>query len=313
MAAVQPQAAVPVTPPVPVLDPASPVVVPPANDPADFDGMFAEWSRPEEDTPATPPAPKAKAAPEPVPEPAPEPVEEPAPEPAVEAAQEPAPRGSDDDLLARFAEIVHAKAQPDPRATPQSQLQPQPQPQVQEPYTPEERAFLAQYEKDWPDVVKAESLRRRAEYQQVVGYMFNEMASVLQPLMQQVQSLAERTQLADLHQIEPEYDNLRDKVVAWIDQQPAYLRPAYEYVRDHGTTDEVADLIARYRQATGEQAAPASVPASAAQPAREEPSLPAATKKAVASLAPVGSKRSVVVQSNDPSDFDGAFESFAKV
>jgi hypothetical protein len=141
--------------------------------------------------------------------------------------------------------------------------------------------------------------------------VFNEVASTLRPLMQQLRTLEERTQLADLYAVEPEYNTLRDQVVNWIDTQPAYIRPAYERVRDQGTAEEVADLIRRYKQETGMMAAPNGNGASRAA-ARAEPELAPATRRAAAALAPVGSKRSVVVQADDPNNFDAAFDKFSR-
>lgn len=281
--------------PTPVVTPAP--VEPQVPDQLNFDEMFAELSKPDEPPVPTPtPAPKAKEIIAPV---EPElPLETPPAAATPTPTPEPTPK-NDDDLLARFAEIVHTRA---PAAPP-----PTPSPVVnQELFSAEEKAFLAQYEKDYADISKAETIRRRAEYNQLVGYVFSEVANTIRPLMAQLQTLADRSQLADLKSVEPEYDNLRDKVIAWIETQPDYLRPAYERVRDQGTADQVADLIQRYKQATGAPSAAVS------QPVAQEPSLPAATKKAVASLAPVGSKRSVVISQDDPNDFGGSFEKFAK-
>lgn len=209
-------------------------------------------------------------------------------------------QASDDELLARFADIVkkHETAPVAPSA-------PADKP---EPFTEAEKAFLADYEKDWPDVARAEALRRRAEYGEVVGYVFQEVAKELAPLLGAVRALSERTHLADLQTVVTDYDDVRDKVVEWVGKQPKYLQPAYNHVVQQGTVDEVADLIERYRRDTGAQLTPAAAPP-ASKPVVE---LPAATKKAAAALAPVASKRSAVVQTTDASDFDGAFEAFAR-
>ena len=220
------------------------------------------------------------------------PVEEPAPEP------EPAPPGpSSDELLARFAQIV--REQPAP--------QPAPQPQVQQPappplFTEAEIRELEAYEKDWPDVAKAEALRRRAEYSQLIGYVFEQVSQRLRPLEQMTMGGAERSHLNDLYTLIPDYDQVRDPVLAWVDQQPAYLKNAYMQVAQQGTPAEVADLVGRYKQVTGAQAPAAPVAPSAPAPA---------VRKAAAALAPVKSARSNVADAQ-PEDFDSAFAAFAK-
>jgi hypothetical protein len=225
-------------------------------------------------------------------------------EPDDEPEAEPEATLSDEELLSRFASLVK-KAEP---AQPQAQQPVQQAKQAEEPplYTQEESEFLQNYEKDWPDVSKAEALRRRAEYRQLVSYVFREVATQFRPVMETVEVLSQRTHLSDLQSTVTDYEDVRDKVVAWVDQQPTYLQTAYKHVINSGTVEEVADLIGRYKQATGTPltAAPA--------PAKKEAELPTATRQAAAALAPVSSKRTAVVQAADPSDFESAFASFAE-
>jgi len=211
------------------------------------------------------------------------------------------PKTSDDELLERFAKIVKQKDTPSPQET----YVPEPAP-PQEMFSAEEQEFLKTYEKDWPDVARAESMRRRAEYRDLVGYVFQEVAREISPLLQNVRALSERTHLADLHNTVEDYDDVRDKVIDWVGKQPAYLQPAYQHVIQQGTVDEVNDLISRWRQETG-----ARTQAAAPAKRRTETELPTATKQAAASLAPVSSKRSAVIQGVDPNDFESAFSEFA--
>lgn len=297
----------PVTEPAPVTTPA-----PAADDP--FAAAFADLIV--EETPAAPePAPaNPEPAPEPTepaPEPAPEPSPEPSPEPAPQPAPEPPkPAESDADMLARFARLMQAaqgNAPQPPPAPPQAQPEPPPV------YTAEEQQLLQTYEKEWPDIAKAEALRRRAEYRDLVGYVFDQFAQQLRPLMATVQTLGERTHLTDLQQTVPDYEDVRDKVIAWVENQPKYLQPAYQHVIAQGTVDEVRDLIDRYRRDAG-AAAGSTYTSNPATPVSRKvnPELPAATKQAAASLAPVGSKRSAVAANAlDPQDFESAFASFA--
>jgi len=210
---------------------------------------------------------------------------------------------SDEDLLARFAALVK-KAEPAPRTEPTAA----PVQQVAEEaplYTKEEEDFLKTYEADWPDVSKAESLRRRAEYRQLVGYVFQEVAKEFRPMREVVEVLSQRTHLSDLQSTVSDYEDVRDKVVSWVETQPAYLQAAYKHVINSGTVEEVSDLIDRYKREN------AVAPRPTQAPAKKEAELPTATRQAAAALAPVSSKRSAVVQAADPNDFEAAFASFA--
>lgn len=225
---------------------------------------------------------------------------------------EPAPRGaeaksgkpqeSDDDILARFAELVQKQAkQPEPEP---AKTAPEEEPKA-DIYSEEERNLLTEYEKDWPDVSKAETLKRRGEYNDIVAYVFEQIGAQMRPLMETVEALSTQTHLTQLHERVEDYDDVRENVLSWVEEQPAYLQAAYKQVIHQGTVDEVTDLIDRYRRDTGTaQAAPA--------PRKQETELPSATKQAAASLAPVSSKRSAIAQPDDPNDFASAFEKFAE-
>lgn len=213
------------------------------------------------------------------------------------------------ELINKFSEIID-------RAAPQKQ-EPQVKetPQVQEPapeiYSKDEEDFLKTYQTDWPDVVKGEALRRKQEYHQLLGYVFKEVADQIRPMMETLQTLAERTHYSDLTSQVEDYSNIRDKVVEWAGKQPTYLQTAYNHVIQHGTVDEVKDLVDRYRRDTGiVQTATTQI----APQQTKSTELPPATKQAVAALAPVQSKRSVVKSGGtDLNDFDGAFEAFSKL
>lgn len=177
-------------------------------------------------------------------------------------------------------------------------------------YTPEDEAYLKEYEKDWEDVSKGEALKRRAEYNELVKHIFSEVQKYYAPVEQTLRTLAERAQYADLEQSIPDYDdNLRDNVVSWVDSQPDYLQAAYKEVIQSGTAEQVKDLVSRYKQATGgastkQKASP--------KPAKKEPELSDDAKKAAQSLAPVSSKRGAVPKGEDKSNYDDAFSRFSK-
>ena len=209
----------------------------------------------------------------------------------------------DADLLAKFAKAI--------KEEPKQQVQQEPQnQQVQQAplFNEDEVKFLTDFEKEWPDVARANQVMLRAATQQVTNHIFAEIAKTLGPRLAMLEGLADRAHVTDLHTSVPDYDDVRDKVIDWASKQPAYLRTAYDRVISEGTVDEVADLIGRYRTDTGSvtrQPAPVVT-------AKKDTELSTSAKKAAAALAPVGSKRSAVVQQTGPDDFDGAFAEFAK-
>jgi len=210
--------------------------------------------------------------------------------PAVKPEAQPSPLG--DDFAERLAQALAAnQPKPDPAVTPAA-----PTPQL---FSPDEAVFLTEYDKDYPDVARAEALRRRAENKIVVQHVFNEISKVVTPLQELVNSLIADQQLATLQQTVPDYETKREDVVKWVGEQPNYLKAAYNHVIQNGTVEEVADLIGRYNQATGAVKKPAAAQAT---------ELPAATKQAAAALAPVGSKRTAVIRGIAKDDFDGAFD-----
>lgn len=222
---------------------------------------------------------------------------------AKPAAKKDAPVEDDDEsLLNRLSDLVAKRTTKEPEKKPEAkQEEPEAEPQI---YTPEEQEILDAYQKDWPDIARAEQLARRAEYRNVVGYVFEQIGAELRPIIEAVQIMAERTHLNDLTTAVPEYGDVRDQVIEWVGTQPKYLQDAYNHVIEEGTVEEVADLINRFREANPSAKA-------AAQPAKKEPELPTTTKQAAQSLAPVSSKRSVLPVGSDPNDFDAAFERFA--
>lgn len=226
-------------------------------------------------------------------------------EPAAVAVEPPAPAPDSTDRLAstldRLASTLDKQAPPE--AAP---------PAVEEPplYTAEEQDFLKTYETDWPEVRKAEQMIRRQEYVSLVNYIFSEVSKQFSPLLENVQTLTQHTALTELQTKVADYSDVRDKVVDWAENQPDYLRSAYDNVIKHGTVDQVVDLIDRWRKETGTVISQNAAPAT--PPQKKDTELPQATKQAAAALAPVSSKRSTPVAQNNPDDFDGAFRSFAE-
>jgi hypothetical protein len=177
-------------------------------------------------------------------------------------------------------------------------------------YNQEEQDFLATYDKDYAEIARGEALKRKAEYRDLLSYVFQEVGKFVAPLRETTATLAERTHLADIRSHVTDYsDDLRQQVIDWAAKQPAYLQAAYNQVIEQGTADEVKDLVARFRGETGQVAAGA---APAAAPPRKDNELSGEAKQAAAALAPVESKRSGVQAPADPASFDDAWAQFAK-
>lgn len=207
-----------------------------------------------------------------------------------------------------------APAQPAQAAEPPAEQPPM--------YNAAEQAQLAEYEKNWPDVAAAESLKRKGEYDALLRFVFGEVAKYVAPVQEQVRALGNSVHMTELKTLIPDHtDNLEAEVSSWVDTQPAYLQTAMKQVMQTGTPDEIADLIGRYRAATG--AAPAAPQAGSASPAppaaapAATPAAPAKTelssaaKQAAESLAPVSGDRSAVPQGEDTQDYDTAFARYA--
>lgn len=219
--------------------------------------------------------------------------------------QDPTAQLSDDELLRRFSALVRKADQSQESQQPPAKQEQQAEPEI---YTDEEKTFLAQYEQDFPDVARAEQLRRRSEYRQLVQYMFNEVSRNLQPIAETVETLSNRAHLTELQTRVEDYDTIRDRVLEWVEAEPAFLQDGYKRVIESGTADEVAALIERFRQATGASSAKADP---GQTPPKKDRELPSSARKAAAALAPVRSKRTPPVAGIDPDDFESAFEKFA--
>lgn len=291
----------------------------------EFDAAFTQFAAPEE-KPAEQ-EPEAKVEETPVKTPAETPVEggeveaaaetpeeEPAPvegEPIegaeITGAETPTPQSRDDsadEILARLSKLVKEAPEEKTGQDPLGKVEEAPAQEEQPVYTKDEQEFLETYQKDWSDVARGEELRRRAEYRELLQFVFAEVGKFVAPIRETVDVLAERTHRTDIKTTISDYsDDLRDKVIAWSKTQPTYLQSAYEQVIQQGTVDEVRDLVDRYRKETGQVIV--QKPA-----AKKDNELSGEAKKAAAALAPVESKRSGVQQPGDPTSFDDGWAQF---
>jgi hypothetical protein len=208
-------------------------------------------------------------------------------------------------IAALQAEIEALKKTP-PAAAPAVEAAPKVEPVPV--YSADEQALLTEYQKSWPDISAGEALVRRAEYRELVGYIFEQVRQQLTPLQEFTQRQQGRTQYSDLVELVPDYDDVREKTLAWVETQPEYLKRAYKEVTSIGSAADVADLIDRFKKETGYVQTAAKTPAVAAPAVAA--ALPAAAKAAVAALKVVKSGRTEAAPVVDPGDFDAAFAEF---
>jgi hypothetical protein len=152
-------------------------------------------------------------------------------------------------------------------------------------YTPEEKSAMAKYEEDWPDISKAEELKRRSEYSQIVSHIFKEVARVYGPALEYTQDRGVHDQYTDIKGLVPDYDIVRDKTLEWVDRQPAWLKSAYTKVASEGTPEEVAGLIGLFKKETG-YVAPVNTETDAAKAAAATAAAKTAAATAAATAAP---------------------------
>lgn len=181
-------------------------------------------------------------------------------------------------------------------------------------YSKEETEFLDQYAKDWPDIIKGEALRRRAEYIDLVNHVFKEISRVYGPLVERgaaaAEQVAENATIQAIRDSHSDYsDAMHDDIVAWTDSLTGFRQRYAKQVIENGEIADVVDLITEYKSAKGLNKP--RVVAGTATPAAAKPvtELPAAAKQAAKALGVVDSKRSAATTNvADPNDFDGAWE-----
>jgi hypothetical protein len=214
-----------------------------------------------------------------------------APEPEVETAEP----DYQAELAQMRAELDALKRPPEP------QQQAQPEPEAPPLYTAEQQQALDGFKKEWPEVAAGIELMMRQVQRETAQQVFNALAPTLNPVLDYYQTSAVDTQYAQLVKAHPDYDQIYENVLQWVDKQPSYMKTAMQHVVEEGSAAEVVDMINRYKMEVGKPLT--VVPA----PAAKVTDLPEAAKKVARSLGVVSSKRSAVPQSQDPSDFDGAW------
>jgi hypothetical protein len=245
----------------------------------------------------------------------PETPETPTETPEIKAEQPPETAPTPDyaaEISALKAQLEAMKSAPQaaPAPAPSSPAEPAPI------YSADESALLAKYHEDWPDIAKGEMLQRRAEYRDLVKYVFDQVQATYGPVAEYFQTRSGKDQYSDIKTLVSDYDQVRDATIAWAKSQPAYLASAYDKVISEGSAEDVADLIARFKKETNYAAPAASTPAAPVPVKGAVPAsttLPEKARQAAAALRVVSSKRSEASSgAADPNDFESAFAEFAK-
>jgi hypothetical protein len=207
-------------------------------------------------------------------------------------------RNSADNGVDYAAELAALRAELEAVRNPPPRAEPQKAPEL---YSPEEIAELNTLKEDWPDLYRMFSLMARQSEAKVVNYTFSEMSKVLNPLQQTVNVITGNEHQDAIYFAHPDYDQVYNPCMQWIESQPAFIRRACEEVVASGTSEEVNTMIQRFKDETGWKVKPA--PSSA--PKTE---LSNAAKQAAKAIGAVGTKRGAATSAPDPSDFDAAWE-----
>lgn len=172
------------------------------------------------------------------------------------------------------------------------------------------KASIALFKSEWAEVEAPVNALINAALQAQAVNMQREFQQVMQQRLAPVESVAAQSQEAMYWQTvqaaHPDFQEAAAALPAWIQKQPAILRPTLERVYNGGTAVEVVELLSAYKQAIGSTGAAPVTPASSA--AQVTPRV-AAVDKAVlaATLAPPAAQRSTKQTSRDPNDADGSF------
>jgi len=275
-----------------------------------FDELMTPAPKPEDEAPAAEAAPvedaaapAAEAAPA---EEAPAKDEAAAPVEAGDEAELPKPDTGGEDWEARFKEL-------EAKVTKQPELQAKPPVETPPPdiYAADEKEFLASYDKEWPDIVKGEALKRRAEYAELVKHIFTEIARVYDPLVtrgaQAAEDVAEANTLAVVRSAHADYDGaMYDDVLKWAGTLTGTRKKIVDTTIAEGDPQELVDLLTEFKSATGRKPRVVAGVAAAAPAAVTE--LSAKAKQAAKALGVVDSKRTAPVSGQpDINDFDAAW------
>jgi len=220
----------------------------------------------------------------------------------------------DEETIRRAAELLKKTQQPEADAAPEAKDEEPPKEKTWLDFVPEDkRAIVDKYEQEWAEVSEAEQIKRTAELQLLQDRLYSDLKSALAPVFETTQRLQVNAHFDTIRQQHPDFDNIRDQLSEWIDQQPEFVRPAYQEVAEKGSPQQIIDMINQFKAAKGMTGAVPEVPASSARkPEQRKPAQkqPAASAKKALAAAPSPSKAEVPGSARHD-DFDDAFEEAA--
>ena len=241
---------------------------------------------------------------------------------AAEAAAGEKPAVYDEETVRKAAELIREQTQKGGNTEPEAAEEPQQTEEAVdysqmswEDYIPEDKkAVVQKYKEEWGEVHEAEEVIRNAQLQLVQDKLYSDLRSALAPVFETTQKLQVNAHLDSIRQAHPDLDTIKPELNEWINQQPEFVRPAYQQVAQKGSAAQVVELVNQFKQSTGKTSAVPEVPASSARqqpqqrkPAQKQP--PAAAKKALAA-APSPSTAEVPGSARSD-DFDAAWEEAA--
>jgi len=170
----------------------------------------------------------------------------------------------------------------------------------------EEAAVLAEHEKQWPDISKAEAIRTKQAVYNAVQYTFAQVKKQYDPVLDRfgvmADALEQQLTLNLLERDHSDYNSIRDKVAEWVETLPAFAKAGAKATMKDGTPEDVSELVAEYKKAH-----PVAAIATPVAPVAPKAELSAAAKKAASKLTVVDSKRTTAASAPDPNDFDSAW------
>jgi len=174
----------------------------------------------------------------------------------------------------------------------------------------EQKKVIAAFESDWSDHAAYTKIIQEQQAHNLEARLTRTLASVVQkfyqdlaPVIQSHVKSEAKGHFETIRAAHQDYDEVVHLLPKWIESQPKYLRPALKSVYDSGSTSDVIDMVAQFKQATGRVTPQEGNPPPVVRPA---PKVDAAK---VAALAPVSSRRTAVeTKGVDANDFDSGWQ-----
>lgn len=225
-------------------------------------------------------------------------------EPAADGEAQPEGESTFAQELAKLREEIAKPAEQAPAAPAAEPAVPEASAPVGLQLTEEEQKFLTEYEKDWPDISKAEAIKRKKDIYDAVQYVFAQMAGTLTPIVEKFQESEYSQHESAIKSVHEDYDDVRDDVIKWATSQPGLRGKLFTEVVQSGTADEISELVTTWKEVHG-KAKPTVAQGAGSPAAPTEP--PAKAKQAAQKLSVVSSKRTAVPAAQDPNDFESAW------